>query len=461
MQFHILSFEGPDPYARAGGIASRVDGMVQALVAAGHPTHLWFVGDPTSPGHERRGNLHLHRWCQWISRYHPTGVYDGEEGKERDFAASLPPFLIEHHLAPALAAGQRAVVLAEEWHTAHAVLHLQWLLRQRGMDDRVSVFWNANNVFGFERIDWASMARAATLTTVSRYMRQRMWSCGIDPLVIPNGLGADAYTPAPSRHVRELERLVSGRSVLAKVARWDPDKRWLNAIDIVAELRRIGWRPLLIARGGSEAHGWEVLSRARALGLRVGERTPPKPGGPGLLSALSDADDIDVMVLQSHLDPGARRLLFRGAHAVLANSAHEPFGLVGLEAMAAGGIACTGGTGEDYVVPGRNALVLQTDDPREFVSQFAHLRNDDQAISDLRRAARRTSRDFAWSQIVGRNLLPRVQVDDASRCAPIAREGVVVPFTPDATRLAARMRTPRLAPAPAFAAAPSGGHAVS
>jgi len=30
------------------------------------------------------------------------------------------------------------------------------------------------------------------------------------------------------------------------------------------------------------------------------------------------------------------QVLFQGAHAVLANSAHEPFGLVGLEAMAAG-----------------------------------------------------------------------------------------------------------------------------
>ncbi len=454
MQFHILSFEGPDPYARAGGIASRVDGLVQALVAAGHPTHLWFVGDPSSPGHERRGNLHLHRWCQWISRYHPMGVYDGEEGKERDFSASLPPFLIEHHLAPAVAAGQHAVVLAEEWHTAHAVLHLEWLLRQRGMHDRVSVFWNANNVFGFERIDWSQLARAATLTTVSRYMRQLMWARGIDPIVIPNGLGAESYTPAPSRHLRELERLVSGRSVLAKVARWDPDKRWLNAIEIVAEMRRLGWRPLLIARGGSEAHGWEVLSRARELGLRVGERAATRPGGPGLLSALTDTENIDVVVLQSHLDPGARRLLFRGAHAVLANSSHEPFGLVGLEAMAAGGVACKGCTGEDYVVPGRNELVLQTNDPREFVSLFARLRNDDQVESQIRRAARRTSRDFAWSQIVGRNLLPRVEASDAQTTLPGARSGVVLPFSPDPARILARPRSPRLVAVPALLSAP-------
>src|SRR5262245_65961948 len=94
MQFHILSFEGPDGYARAGGIASRITGLSEALADAGFETHLWFVGDPQLPGNESRGQLCLHRWCQWISHYHPAGVYDGEEGKRADYAASLPPFLL-------------------------------------------------------------------------------------------------------------------------------------------------------------------------------------------------------------------------------------------------------------------------------------------------------------------------------------------------------------------------------
>jgi len=39
MQFHILSFEGPDPYAQAGGIASRVTGLALALANGGFETH--------------------------------------------------------------------------------------------------------------------------------------------------------------------------------------------------------------------------------------------------------------------------------------------------------------------------------------------------------------------------------------------------------------------------------------
>ena len=61
IQFHVLSFEGPDAYAQAGGIATRVSGLAQALAEANLATHLWFIGDPDLPGHETRGRLHLHR----------------------------------------------------------------------------------------------------------------------------------------------------------------------------------------------------------------------------------------------------------------------------------------------------------------------------------------------------------------------------------------------------------------
>ena len=220
VRFHVLSFEGPDEYSRAGGIASRITGLTRALAGSGFDTFLWFVGDPQLPGAESRGNLHLRRWCQWISEYHPGGVYDGEEGKRADFASSLPPYLVREHLLPFLDQEHRqVVVLAEEWQTADAVLHLDWLLRHAGVRHRVAIFWNANNTFGFERIDWPRLRQAAVITTVSRYMRQLMWGYGVDPLVIPNGLCAEAYDPPDHVAMREFRRLVSGRTVLAKVAR--------------------------------------------------------------------------------------------------------------------------------------------------------------------------------------------------------------------------------------------------
>jgi glycosyltransferase involved in cell wall biosynthesis len=410
LQFHLLSFEGPDTYAQAGGIASRITGLSYALAAAGFETHLWFVGDPGLPGHETRGQLRLHRWCQWISRYHPIGVYDGEEGKRADYAASLPPLLLREVLLPHLRHGGRAAILAEEWHTVDSVLHLDWLLRSAGVRQQVTIFWNANNTFSFDRIDWGRLAEAAVITTVSRYMKHRMHSLGVDPLVLPNGLSADAFAPPEPRAIATFQARFHDRTLVSKVARWDPDKRWLLAIDTVSAMKCQGWQPLLIARGGAEAHGVEVLERAVAAGLRVAERTASKPGVPGLLHALEDLREVDVVNFRSPLDPESRRVLFRSASAVLANSGHEPFGLVGLETMAAGGVACTGCSGEDYTVPGQNALVLETNDPWEFVGLFGALRANPSQERALRRSGQLTARRYAWPQIIHWLLLPRLQL---------------------------------------------------
>jgi glycosyltransferase involved in cell wall biosynthesis len=418
MQFHILSFEGPDPYARAGGLATRVEGLAGTLADLGFETHLWFIGDPDLPGHETQGLMHLHRWAQWVSRFHPGGVYDGEWGKQSEYARSLPPHLLGE-LRPHLDAGGRAAVLAEEWQTVNAVLHLDWLLTREGLRDRVAMLWNANNTFGFESIDWARLSKAARITTVSRYMKQRMWQLGVDPLVVPNGLPIRAFQAPDRASCEALRRRFRERTVLVKMARWDPDKGWLAAVRATAELKRLGFRPLLFARGGSEGYGGEVLAEIAARGLSRVDLEWREPGIRGLLDALGDTDGVDVVNLRCHVDPEARAALFRRADAVLANSAHEPFGLVGLETMAAGGLACTGATGEDYALPGRNAVVLETGDPRELVGWLERLRAHPDQARSIRRAGRSTARLFEWSEVAQRVLLPHVELS-APHAAQVA-----------------------------------------
>jgi glycosyltransferase involved in cell wall biosynthesis len=417
-QFHLLSFEGPDLYARAGGVATRVVGLAEALASRGFDTHLWFVGDPSEPGVERRGRLTLHRWCQWISHYAPLGVYQKEDDKERDFARSLPPFLVREVLSPHLGGGGEAVILAEEWHTAHAAIHLDWLLRRAGLRDRAMIVWTANNLFGFDRIDWGRLSAATHIATVSRYMRGCMQSVGIDPIVIPNGLGAEAFVPPDEAAVEALRRLAAQRTLLAKVARWDPDKGWLAGLDIVATLKQRGARPLLIARGGSEAYGQAVIAHARALRLGVSHQRAATPGVAGLLSAVAARRESDILVLDSHVDADARGVLLRGADVVLANSRHEPFGLVGLETMAVGGIACTGVTGEEYARAGENALVIAREDPRHFIAQFDTVFARASRVEAMRRSGRRTARQYTWQRVLERHLLPCVGgLADALRVA--------------------------------------------
>ncbi|MCF8108272.1 MAG: hypothetical protein K9J81_04695, partial [Desulfohalobiaceae bacterium] len=77
--FVVLSFEGPDAYSLAGGLGVRASRMSEALAGQGFETHLFFIGDPWLEGQSTtcNGLFSQHRWCQWISRYHPCGVYDG------------------------------------------------------------------------------------------------------------------------------------------------------------------------------------------------------------------------------------------------------------------------------------------------------------------------------------------------------------------------------------------------
>ena len=404
--FVILSFEGPDVYSQAGGLGVRVKGLSRALAQLGYQTHLYFVGDPDLPGEETHegGRLHYRRWCQWISARHRGGVYYGEEGKIRDWNASLPTSLIDNVITPAAEAGSNVVVLGEEWHTSWSMTLISDTLYYRGLRDRVVMLWNANNTFGFHRIDWAALALATTITTVSRYMKFKMLEWGQTPIVIPNGIPRASLQDADAEAVAELRSAAGADHFCFKIGRFDPDKRWLMAVSAAAYLKRRGRRVNLLMRGGREAHGGEVISHAQHQGLVVFNANAPSEAA-GLSSLLRDNAGADVINLTSFLSDGVLGVVYSACDAVLANSGHEPFGLVGLEVMAAHGLAVTGSTGEDYAVAYRNAIVIETDDPIELVSGLTLVRERPSVAASIRRRGRTTARGYVWEKVIDQLLL--------------------------------------------------------
>jgi len=76
--------------------------------------------------------------------------------------------------------------------------------------------------------------------------------------------------------------------------------------------------------------------------------------------------------------------------------------------MAVDGVACTGCSGEDSAVPGRNALVLETNDLQEFLRLCGAIHTQAQWERALRRTARRMARHDAWPQIMRHLLFPRL-----------------------------------------------------
>jgi len=130
--------------------------------------------------------------------------------------------------------------------------------------------------------------------------------------------------------------------------------------------------------------------------------------------------------------------VYAACDAVLANSGHEPFGLVGLEVMAAGGIAVTGSTGEDYAEGYRNAVVLETDDPIEIVTELSALKERPRLVAGLRKRGRATARDYVWEKVIDQLLL---RIDFAAARQAVA--GPEEPLPKPAARRPARATRPR------------------
>ena len=401
VEFVILSFEGPDMYSLVGGLGVRATELATTLAELGFRVRFFFVGDPNLPYTESHvlGRLTYHRWCQWISHHHPEGVYHGEETKIVDFTSSIPEHLVEFVIQPNAERGKTTVVMAEEWQTTGAVIALAQAIIRANLNSRAVILWNANNTFGFSNIDLQSLRQACAITTVSRYMKHVMADWGVNPLVIPNGIPARWHEDLQGESINQLKRSLDGL-LLAKVGRYHPDKRWLMALEAVGELKRSGLNPKLIVRGTNDPHRLAILEKAFEQGLVWSEIRPQKITVRHICQELKHHAGADVFELCFFVPEEFLRTLYAASDAVLANSSHEPFGLVGLEVMACSGIAVTGCSGEDYAHSFVNCLRVDSDDPREICVYLKDLLAHPETAQDIRAQGRLTSSLFVWELVV-------------------------------------------------------------
>ncbi|HEU5347758.1 MAG TPA: glycosyltransferase [Ktedonobacterales bacterium] len=404
--FVSLCFEGPDIYSMAGGLGTRVTEFTESLAQLGYDTHLIFVGDPNKPAAEDlvNGRLHLRRWCQWISQHYPNGVYDGEEHKIYDYNESVPFFVYDQIVRPAADQGKIVVIIGEDWHTAETMTRISDMLHWHNVRHHCILMWNCNSMMSLHRINWQKLNFTTAITTVSRYMKHRLWEYNVNALTIPNGIPQrylNAVNAQAARSLREAaQRGDPDRLFLFKIGRFDPDKRWLMAIEAASRLKYSGHPITMVIRGGIEPHGSEVLSRARYLGLTVRDIEANHPTPEECIKLLRDAGEADIYNLRFFVPEEFVRLCYAAADAVLANSGHEPFGLVGLEVMAARGIAFTGSTGEDYAVSFENAVALETEDPDEIVGYLLHLLRHPEEKEKIRAAGWQTAAEFTWPEAI-------------------------------------------------------------
>ena len=288
------------------------------------------------------------------------------------------------------------LVICEEWQTANVAIAIDRTARERGVRGALTLMWNANNTYGFDKIHWPTLTRAAAVTAVSKYMKFELAQWNVPALVIPNGIDPALLDGADPERTAALREAFGGHPTCVKVGRFDPDKNWLQAIDALAEVRAAGIDARLIVRGGKEPYGDVVFGRARERRLGVARLDYEGSDWREFATRLGLVDT-PVVHVRAFLDEATLYALYAAADVVLANSGKEPFGLVGLEVMAAGGIAVCGATGEEYAEPFVNAIVCDTSDGRELATYLRALFADENLAEELRDHGAQTAARYTWA----------------------------------------------------------------
>lgn len=401
--FVMLSFEGPDKYSLVGGLGIRMTELSSVLAENGYETHLFFVGDPYAE-HDTYlagGKLCLHRWCQWLSSECPGGVYDGEEKKIDDWNRSVPEYVANEIVKPSAQKGLLTVILAEDWHTGESMILLDKTLRQKNLRDHSVMFWNVNNEYGLWRLRLKEIEKRCTVTTVSKFMVKRLIELyEIQSIPIPNGIPRRIIGEVDAGKKKLLQRCFDG-AILQKTARYETDKAWLPAISAVAILKNKGIRPHLLMRGGAQQHRSDIICKIIELGLKYVTISLKYPSFDNIIEAFQQYSHFDIIEMDFFIPEDFLMYLYGSADIVLANSTYEPFGIVGLEVMAKGGLPVVGNTGEDYAIHNRNALRVKSSSSVELAGIISDVLINPTLTEKIKISGLKTANVFTWDRALG------------------------------------------------------------
>lgn len=207
--------------------------------------------------------------------------------------------------------------------------------------------------------------------------------------IVPGGVDVDWYAPAADkRALKEQAGLDPDRVTLFTVGRLDPRKGFLELVEALPTARQarpdVPFQLLLPSgpaqRNDAEARYYQAMhERVEALGLS------------------------DVVAWFPRLDDDALRLRYQAADAFVCPSPYEPFGLVVIEAFAAGTpvIATPFGGPRVIVTEGQDGLLADPTDPDvlgQAIARFLALEPEQRQA--MAQHARQTAESrYAWSAV--------------------------------------------------------------
>jgi len=345
-----------------------------------------------------------HEWTLFTHHYEPEATFP--ELRDFDVVRLEPGVSVERRFAPVLEAAWRIartrlpvaghrgllvscdglgdLVLARSTLPAVCYCHTPLKIRhdpvaQEGLRERSPVQHRVLQVLGppFDAVDRRLWRRYRHAFANSRATEANLRAAGLAPSgpleVLYPGVDLDRFdTVGPSRNAREPFLLVAGRIM------WQ--KRIELAIAAQASAERDGYPGELVVAGTVDVKSRSYLDELHrhADGLRVR--------------------------FETDLDDGRLAELYGGATALVFTSPNEDFGIVPLEAMAAGTpvLAVDRGGVRETVLDGRTGWLLPAD-VGAFAAKFIDvLQMSAAALEPMRDAARARAREFGWDRFVER-----------------------------------------------------------
>ncbi|WP_136519236.1 glycosyltransferase family 4 protein [Cellulomonas telluris] len=350
---------------RTGGIETQVGDLARHQAAAGHEVHV--LTATLGEGGERGGvvdvedGVHVHRLGARLPFDLPVNPLAGPR-LLRDAYTDLRPDVVHVHagvLSPFAFDGARLAMAAGlptavTWHC---------------MLDGVA----APAAHLVARTRWSRPRAALSAVSSAAAERVRELFAGADVAVVPNGIDADRWAPAPASARAEDD----GPLRLVATMRLAPRKRAVPLVEVVAAAaRRLPPGALHLTVAGDGPLRDALSARVRALGLD------------------------DVVELPGRLSRDEVRAAYVDADVFLAPARLEAFGIAALEARTAGLVvlAHTGtGIGE-FVTDGLDGFLVADD--AEMATAVVLLAQDRALLARMRAHNRAVRPAFAWADVL-------------------------------------------------------------
>lgn len=235
--------------------------------------------------------------------------------------------------------------------------------------------------------------QADALVAITESVAEEYRRLGVEALriaKIPNGVDLSRFQVlADVAAIRGRHAIGEEDFVFLSIGRNHPKKNFAALVDAAEVLTRSGVGPFKVVLGGEGVERLRPIAEARGLARQFRFLAPPAvvPGPHGLLLP---QDEVVA--------------LYRMADAFVFPSLVETFGIVLVEAMAAGlPVVTTDAPGcRDVIRHGQDGMIVPPGDAAALAAGMERLMREPALRDELRKKSLRRAEDFSWDRVVDR-----------------------------------------------------------